>query len=144
MVKVGGNDLLQEFDLEEALSKVGQDIEICACVHNVKQMSGFAFVTLRTGRYLIQSIYSAENCADPIDEVKEGCYVKATALVKEEARAFNGIELTLKSIKILSKPSAEYPLHVAKRRLGCSLDINLEALHSVTHTKEQHSSSRKA
>lgn len=126
MVKVGGNNLLQEFDLQEALSKVGQDIEVCACVHNVKQMSGFAFVTLRTGRYLIQSVYSPENCSDSLDGVKEGFFVKVKASVKAEERAYNGIELTLKSIEVLSKPSAEYPLHVSKRRLGCSLDINLD------------------
>ncbi len=131
MIKVGGNNLLPEFDLEDAKSRVGQDIEVCACVHNVKQMSGFAFVTLRTGRYLIQSVYNAENCADPLDEVKEGCYVKVSAEVKAEERAYNGIELTLKSIRIMSKPSAEYPLHVAKRRLGCSLEVNLD-LRSVS------------
>ncbi len=126
MIKIGGNDLLEEFDLADALSKVGQDIEVYACVHNVKQMSGFAFVTLRTGRYLIQSIYSADTCKDSLDEVKEGCYVKVTAEVKAEERAYNGIELILKNIEIMSKPSAEYPLHVSKRRLGCSLEVNLD------------------
>ncbi len=126
MIKVGGNDLLNEFDLEDALSKVGQKIEVCACVHNVKQMSGFAFVTLRTARYLIQSVYSAENCSDPLDGVKEGCFVKVKAVVKKEDRAFNGIELTLKNIEIVSKPDYEYPLHVSKRKLGCSLEVNLD------------------
>ena len=126
MIKVGGNDLLNEFDLEDALSKVGQEIEVCACVHNVKQMSGFAFVTLRTARYLIQSVYSEENCSDPLDGVKEGCFVKVKAVVKKEDRAFNGIELTLKNIEIVSKPDYEYPLHVSKRKLGCSLEVNLD------------------
>lgn len=131
MMKIGGTDLLGEFSLEDSLSKVGQEIEIRACVHNVKKMSGFAFVTLRTGRYLIQSIYSEENCVDSINEVKTGCYVNCTAVVKAEERAFNGIELTLKTIKIMSKPTEEYPLQVSKRRLGCSLDINLD-LRSVS------------
>lgn len=131
MVKVGGNNLIQEFDLQETLAKVGQDVEVYACVHNVKQMSGFAFVTLRTGRYLIQSIYTSEDCADSLDGIKEGCYVKVTATVKAEERAYNGIELILKKMELLSKPSAEYPLHVSKRRLGCSLDINLD-LRSVS------------
>jgi nondiscriminating aspartyl-tRNA synthetase len=89
-------------------------------------MSGFAFVTLRTGRYLIQSVYSESDCKDTLDGVREGCYVKVTAAVKAEERAYNGIELTLKTIEILSKPTADYPLHVSKRRLGCSLDVNLD------------------
>ena len=62
MIKIGGNNLLEEFDLADALSKVGQDIEVCACVHNVKPMGGFSFVMLRTARYVIQSVYSADTC----------------------------------------------------------------------------------
>ena len=126
MIKIGGTDLLKEFDLDDALSKVGGTIELCACVHSVKQMSGFAFVLLRTARYVIQSVYSEADCSDTLDEVREGCFVKVTAVVKKEERARNGIELTLKSIKIMSKPTEDYPLHVSKRRLGCSLDVNLD------------------
>ena len=126
MVKVGRNNLLEEFDLESALSKVGQDIELCACVHNVKGMSGFSFISLRTARYVLQSVYSSENCKDSIDEVKEGCYVHVVGEVRADERAYNGIELVLKSISVLSRPSEDYPLHVSKRRLGCSLDINLD------------------
>lgn len=126
MKKIGGTDLLEEFDLAEALEKVGETITLHACVHNVKQMSGFAFVSLRTARYVIQSVYSADECADPIDDIREGCFVKVTAVVKKEERARNGIELTLKTISLMSKPSADYPLHVSKRRLGCSLEINLD------------------
>ncbi len=126
MIKIGGTDLLKEFDLDDALSKVGGTIELCACVHSVKQMSGFAFVLLRTARYVIQSVYSEADCSDTLDEVREGCFVKVTAVVKKEERARNGIELTLKSIKIMSKPTEDYPLHVSKRKLGCSLDVNLD------------------
>ena len=126
MIKISGTDLLEEFDLGDALSKVDGTIELCACVHSVKQMSGFAFVLLRTARYVIQSVYSEVDCSDTLDEVREGCFVKVTAVVKKEERARNGIELTLKSIKIMSKPTEDYPLHVSKRKLGCSLDVNLD------------------
>jgi len=126
MIKIGGNELLEEFDLADALSKVGQDIEVCACVHNVKSMSGFSFVALRTARYVIQSVYSPDNCKDSIDDIKEGCYVRIIGEVKADERAYNGIELLLKSVTLLTKPSADYPLHVSKRKLGCSLDINLD------------------
>ncbi len=100
MIKIGGTDLLKEFDLDDALSKVGGTIELCACVHSVKQMSGFAFVLLRTARYVIQSVYSEADCSDTLDEVREGCFVKVTAVVKKEERARNGIELTLKSVAL--------------------------------------------
>lgn len=126
MLKVGGKDIIGEFTIEDAKSKVGGEISMNACVHKVKAMGGFAFVILRTGRYLIQSIYTEGECADPISDIREGCYVSVTGIVKEEPRAYNGVEITLKSIKLLSRPSADYPLHVSQRKLGCSLDVNLD------------------
>ena len=44
MEKINGNDILCEFDLEEAKNSEGKEIEISACVHKVKKMGGFAFV----------------------------------------------------------------------------------------------------
>ncbi len=123
---VKGENLIEEFQLDKALEKCGEDIEISATVHKVKKMGGFAFVILRTARYLIQSVYSPDTCADTLDGIKEGCFIKATATVKKEDRAYNGIELTLKSITLLHKPACDYPLKVSQRRLGCSLDVNLD------------------
>ncbi len=126
MKKIDGCELINEFDLEKAQNSIGEVISIQACVHKVRQMSGFAFVVLRTARYLIQSVYSPENCADDISDVKEGCYITITGEVKKDDRAFNGIEIVLKSVKMLSKPDYDYPLHVSHKKLGCSLDINLD------------------
>ena len=63
MKKIDGCELINEFDLEKAQNSIGEVISIQACVHKVRQMSGFAFVVLRTARYLIQSVYSPENCS---------------------------------------------------------------------------------
>lgn len=126
MMKIDGSKLVEEFDLDKALNSVGSDMEISACVHKVRSMSEFAFIILRTGRYLIQTVYSPENCPDSIDEIKEGCFVKIIGTVRTDERAFNGIELLLKNIILLSKPEEDYPLHVSHKKLGCSLDINLD------------------
>ncbi len=126
MLKIDGSKLLEEFDLSKAKSSIGKSIEISACVHKVRQMSEFSFVILRTARYLIQSVYSPENCADDISVIKEGCYVTVIGEVKEDERAFNGIEIILKTVKLLTKPDYDYPLHVSHRKLGCSLDVNLD------------------
>lgn len=126
MLKIDGSQLIKEFDVEEAISSIGKDIEISACVHKVRKMSEFAFVILRTGRYLIQTIYSPDNCSDTLEDVKEGCYVKVVGTVKEDDRAYNGIEILLKSIKVIAKMNSDYPLHVSHKKLGCSLDVNLD------------------
>ncbi|MFT3950917.1 MAG: aspartate--tRNA(Asn) ligase [Oscillospiraceae bacterium] len=126
MKTVSGKELVQEFDLAYALANVGGTVEIAACVHKVRQMSGFAFVVLRTGRYLVQSVYTDGECAGSLEGIREGCFVKITGLVKAEERAFNGIELALKSVELISKPAEDYPLKVSQRKLGCSLDVNLD------------------
>ena len=46
-------------------------------------MSEFSFIVVRTGRYLIQTIYSPENCKDSIDGLKEGYFVNITGTVTE-------------------------------------------------------------
>ena len=131
MIKVSGSTVIGEFDLAETLEKDGQETEFSACVHKVKKMGGFAFVILRTARYLIQSVYDEKECSDSLDGIKEGCYVTVKGIVKKEDRAYNGLEIHLTGIKLLSKPSAEYPLKVSQRSLGCGLDINLD-LRSVS------------
>jgi nondiscriminating aspartyl-tRNA synthetase len=124
MEKITGTNLLQEFKLSDAV--VGENITLRATVHKYKPMGGFAFVTLRTGRYVLQAVYSPETCSDSMDDIKEGVFAEVTAEVREEPRASYGIELTIKSIKLIYAPKENYPLHVSKRRLGCSLDINLD------------------
>ena len=131
MIKVSGKTLVSEFELDDAITYVGQKISVCACVHSIKDMGSFSFVILRTGRYILQSVYSTAKCKDSIDEIKEGCYVRISGIVREEERAANGIEILLENVELLSKPAEEYPLHVAKKRLGCSLDVNLD-LRSVS------------
>lgn len=126
MEKIKGTGLIEEFDLEEAKAKSGGEISLSACVHSLKRMSGFSFITLRTARYLIQCVHSAENCPDDISGIKEGCFIRVSAEVKTEERAYNGIELIIKNLSLIHDPGKDYPLHVSKKRLGCSLEINLD------------------
>ncbi len=103
-----------------------KEIEIGCCVHKVKKMGAFAFIILRTGRYLIQSVYEPEICTSNIDGITQGCYIKIKGQVRQEPRAVMGAEVRLTEIELLSTPKEEYPLRVADKKLGCSLDINLQ------------------
>lgn len=126
IMQIDGKKLLSEFDIKDASEHIGEDISVRACVHKVRQMSGFAFVVLRTGRYLIQTIYSPEMCGDSIDGIREGCFVYAKGTVTANEKAFYGVEIQLKEIKMISKPAFEYPLRVSDKKLGCALDVNLD------------------
>ncbi|MDR0992447.1 MAG: aspartate--tRNA(Asn) ligase [Ruminococcus sp.] len=122
--KIGKNPLIKEFAMSDA--KPGESIRLRATVHKFKDMGGFAFVNLRTARYVLQAVYSPDNCPDSTEDIFEGVFAEVEADVKEEPRAAYGIELVIRHIRLISKPKEMYPLHVSKRRLGCSLDINLD------------------
>ena len=125
MQQIDGQSLVKEITLSGLKEAVGGSVTFSACVHKLRRMSGFTFVILRTGRYLLQSVHSAEKCADTLENICEGSYVEITGSVKEEPRANYGCEIVLTGIKLLSRPAAEYPLHVSDRELGCTLDTSL-------------------
>ncbi len=125
MKKIDGTHTLPEIDLDTVKAHIGQEISFSACVHKIKNMGGFAFVMLRTGRYVFQSTFG-EGTKGDLSDLKEGCYITVTGTVREEPRAIGGVEIVLDHFELLSRPKEEYPLHVSARQLGCSIDANLK------------------
>ena len=83
MQKIDGSQLISEITLNDLQKAVGGSISFCACVHKLRKMSGFSFVILRTGRYILQSVYSKDKCTGDFDSLCEGAYIKITCDVKE-------------------------------------------------------------
>lgn len=126
MLKICGDKTKAACTLEELKGKVGQTVTVEACVHRVRDMGSIRFFILRTGRFLIQTVYAADECDCKVDDIKVGCYVRITGLLREEPRAVYGLEVSIRTAELLSTPAEEYPLKVGNRRLGCSLDANLD------------------
>ena len=126
MIKVCGDGAKASTTIEELKTKIGETVTIEACVHRVRDMGSIRFFVLRTGRYLIQTVYAADECDCSVDGIKVGCYVRITGVLREEPRAVYGLEVSIRFAEILSVPAEEYPLKVGQRRLGCSLDANLD------------------
>ncbi|MFQ7701808.1 MAG: OB-fold nucleic acid binding domain-containing protein, partial [Christensenellaceae bacterium] len=85
-----------------------QEITVTGTVHNIRMMSDFAFVILRTARETIQCVY-AETFSDyrmPA-ELKEECAVKLTGKVVAGETRDGGkrYELQIHGIEILSHPA---------------------------------------
>lgn len=126
MQSIDGQDLITAVSAEELQKAVGSRVTFCACVHKIRSMSGFAFVILRTGRYVFQSVYTADTCKDDISQLCEGCYVKISGTVRADERASYGVEITLEGFSLLSKPTAEYPLHVSNKKIGCPIETSMQ------------------
>ncbi len=126
LLMVGTDTLKSEFSLEDALNSINNEIEFSACVHRVKKMGNISFILVRTAFNVIQTVYSPDNCSDSIDGLREGYYVWLKGVVKENSKDFNGIEIALTSIKLISKPASEYPLKISQGKLNCTIDVNLD------------------
>ena len=88
-----------------------QIITVKGTIHNIRMMSDFAFVILRTAREMIQCVY-AESFSDyrMTDDVKEECAAKITGKVVagETKDGSKRYELQIHGIELLSHP-AEIP-----------------------------------
>lgn len=126
ILQIGSEQLIEEFDFSDAANHVGEAITIRACVHKIRQMREFAFIILRTGRYLIQSLYTPEQCKDSITGLREGNFVLVKGVVSKNEKAVGGVEVQLSTLQVIANSNAEYPLKVSNKKLGCSLDINLD------------------
>lgn len=120
-----GAELLKQVTLDDMAAAVGGEITFGACIHKIRAMKDFAFVLLRTGRYVFQSVYTENVCQGDISDISEGMYVRITGGVREDKRANYGYEIELKSFEILSKPTQPYPLHVSDKSIGCPIETNL-------------------
>lgn len=100
-------------------------IKVNGMIHKIREMSGFAFIILRTGRDLIQCVYSKDETGFDLDTVTEGCAVIAEGRVVPDSRGINGAELHLVGIEVLSRPADTSPIVINRKKLDVSLDTNL-------------------
>lgn len=111
---------------KENLDKV---VKIRGAIHNVRDMSDFAFIIVRTARETIQCVYSP-NFSDYRlgDDVVEQCSAEITGkVVKSETRdGSERFELQIHDIKILSTPVAIPPVVISKKQINCDLSVNLD------------------
>lgn len=116
----------QYFDPKTIITSTeNENIDLCGCIHKIRKMSDFAFVIIRTGRYLVQCIYNSTNTSFPPDNLKEGDHVEISGKVRHEERSENGIEIDIITIKVLSSPAEQMPISISKKKLNISLDTNL-------------------
>lgn len=106
---------------------VGEVVAMKGMIHRIREMTGFAFVIIRTARDVVQCVYSPDFSDYRMDEtVVEGCAVKLTGkIVKDETRE-GRYEMQIHDIKVLSSPAEIMPIVINKKQLdNIPLDLNL-------------------
>ena len=106
-----------------------QVVTIKGTIHNIRMMSDFAFVILRTARDTIQCVYSAEFSDYRMGEdVKEECAAKITGkVVAGETRdGSKRYEVQIHNIELLSHPAEIPPVVITKKQVNCDLSTKLD------------------
>ena len=92
-------------------------VTVKGTIHNIRMMSDFAFVILRTARETIQCVY-AESFSNyrMSDDVKEECAAKVTGkVVAGETRdGSKRFELQIQNIDLFSHPAEIPPVVITK------------------------------
>ena len=113
-------------DFKNNVEKV---VKIKGVIHNIREMSDFAFILIRTARELIQCVYSPEFSAFRLNEsIVEQASAKITGkVVKSETRdGSERYELQIHDIEIISTPAAIPPVVISKKQINCELSVNLD------------------
>lgn len=126
MLMINTDKLIGEFTLSDALNNIGKTVDFKACVHKIRKMSGVAFIVVRTAFCTLQTVYSSDSCKDSIQGLREGYFVWVKGTVQENPKDFNGVEIVLSDIQLISTPKAEMPLKISQGRLNCTIDTKLD------------------
>lgn len=103
----------------------GKEVKVNGAVHTIRDMGDVAFVVLRKREGLLQCVYEEGVTDFDIKNLKEASTVEVEGVVAVEDRAPNGIEVRLKTIKVLSEPTEPMPLPISKWKLNTSLEAKL-------------------
>ena len=104
-------------------------VTIKGTIHNIRMMSDFAFVIVRTARETVQCVY-AESFSDyrMSEDVKEECAAKITGKVVAGETKDGGkrYELQIHNIQLLSHPADIPPVVITKKQVNCDLSTKLD------------------
>ena len=106
-----------------------QIVTVKGTIHNIRMMSDFAFIIVRTARETVQCVY-AESFSDYrlTEDVKEECAAKITGKVVagETKDGSKRYELQIHGIELLSHPAEIPPVVITKKQVNCDLSTKLD------------------
>lgn len=103
----------------------GKEVKVNGAVHTIRDMGDVAFVVLRKREGLVQTVFEQGVTDFDLKELKEAATIEVVGTVAKEDRAPNGVEVRLKSIRVLSEPTEPMPIPIGKWKLNTSLETKL-------------------
>ena len=120
MEQINGKLSNESVAFEDFKNYDGQEITISGYIHRIREMTGFAFIIIRTKRDLIQCVYAPEFSSYRWDDkLREEACVKILGKVVSslDAKGNQRFELQIHDITILSLPAEDLPIVINKKQL---------------------------
>ena len=127
MEKIDGEIKNACVEYKDFPAHAGEEVVFKGMIHRIREMTGFAFVIVRTARDVVQCVYSPDFSDYRMDErVAEGCAVKITGKIVKDQTREDRYELQIHGIEVLSTPAEQMPIVINKKQLdNIPLDLNL-------------------
>lgn len=115
-------------EISELLTKekLGQNVKVNGAVHTIRDMGTVAFIILRKREGLLQGVYEEGTADFKLKDIREASTIEIEGVLEENDKAPGGIEIRIRSVRILSEPEDEMmPLAISKWKLNTSLEAKL-------------------
>ncbi len=123
--------------IRELAEHVGADVSVLGWVHNLRSSGKIAFLIIRDGTGLVQSVMSAGDVSPEVwarlDGLDYEASVKVSGSVREDKRAPGGYELSLTDLEVVGPSAVEYPIQLKEH----GVDFLLEHRHLWLRTPRQ-------
>ncbi len=107
-------------------------------VHRIRDMGGFSFLVIRTGRRRVQCVLEEGSFFPAGTRLETSDTVRVVGERLPEPRAEGGFEIRIREAEILSRPTAVTPVPLTRRKMDISLDVNLDHRPiSLRHPRER-------
>ncbi len=120
MEKINGEIIKHTIDFADFKNYDGKEITISGYIHRIREMTGFAFVIIRTQKDVIQCVYAPEFSDYRWDDklCEEACVkVSGKVVSSKDAKGNERFELQIHGIEILSLPATNLPIVINKKQL---------------------------
>ena len=106
--------------IADALTKIGETVEICGWVHRLRNLGGVQFIVVRDRSGQMQ-IVSDGDFSLPVESV-----IGATGQIKTSEKAPGGAEMALTHYEVLARANPDLPIPVNQDPSGLSLEAILD------------------
>src|SRR4051812_39029769 len=118
---------------------VGARVRLKGWLYNRRSKGKIHFLLVRDGTGLVQGVATKSDVSEEIFKLMDGIPQESSIIVegtvREDARAPGGVELTLLSCEVVSRPATDYPISI--QEVGFNPDFLLERRHLWLRSQKQ-------